>query len=120
MKAPLRLDPTGYVPLMPFAQPVGIAFPVFTSMQTWEDCLRYDPVGAMRALNDAIGRALASDRADYADISFKHWVPPQGLQRKARRVRMTATLYQMQESDSPWILLKPASALSRPGVFLDS
>lgn len=120
MKAPLQLDPKGFIPLMPFSQPVGIGLPVFTSMETWEGCLRYGPIEAMKALSAAIGRALASERADYSTISFKHWVPPTGLQRKARRLRLEASLYQMQESEQPWILLKPASVRSPRGLSLAS
>lgn len=116
MNGPLKLDPNGFIPLMPFSQPAGIGFPVFTSMDTWEGVLRYDPIAAMKALNAAIGRALVGRQADESSISFKHWIPPQAEQRKARRVRLDASLYQMQESDQIWILLKPASAQLRRGL----
>lgn len=120
MNGPLRMDPKGYIPLMPFSLPLGIEFPVFTTISTWEDVLRHDPGGAMRSLNTAIGRALAGKGADQSSITFKHWIPRQGEQRKAHRVRLSASLYQMQESDQPWILLRPASARSQRGLSLAS
>lgn len=112
MNGPLKLDPKGFLPLMPFSKPSGIEFPVFSSLATWEAVLRYDPVGVMQALNAAIGRALAGKQADEPAINFKHWLPPQGEQRKAHRVRLTASLYQMQESNQIWVLLKSSHVRS--------
>lgn len=106
--------------MMPFSQPAGLAFPVFTSMELWEAVLRYDPISAMESLSAAVGRALAGQAADHSTIDFKHWVPPQGEQRKSRRVRMSASLYQMIESEQPWILLKPASVRYPRGLSLAS
>lgn len=120
MSGAIRLDPTGYIPLMPFSRPAGINLPVFTSYECWEEVIRHDPVGAMNALGSAIDRALIGGRADQSTITFKHWIPPQGNQRKAKRTRLSASLYQTIETEEPWILLRPNSRRSPHGLSLAS
>lgn len=115
MKGPLQLDPKGLYPLEAFARPLGAQFPVFTSPQCWEDVVRYDPVGVLQSMFNAIAKALLNDRADRPTIEFRAWIPPQGKQRKAKRVRLQASLYQMIESNQVWIELKTSSLPSRRG-----
>lgn len=112
---PLRIDPKGLYPLEPFAAPLGAQLPVFTTPQCWEEVIRYDPFGIIRSMYDAVARALVSDRADKPSIEFRAWIPPQEGQRKAKRVRLGVTLYQMTEGNQVWIELKKLPGRSKHG-----
>jgi hypothetical protein len=119
---PQVLSPDGLIPLAPFARPMGIHLPVFTSQMTWEEIVRHSPYAALSALGTAVENALNSAgslRADRASIDFKWWVPNEDVAKKARKVHLRATLYQ-SEAQNIWILLAPAPERLRPGVSLAS
>lgn len=112
---PMKINPTGLYPLHPFTQPLGGQLPVFTSPHCWEEVLSADPIGILRAMYDAIARAMVSDRADRPEIEFRAWLPKVGEQRKDKRVRLLAKLYQMTENEQTWIELKRAPERSLRG-----
>lgn len=121
-EGPQVLCSAGLIPLAPFARPMGFHLPVFTSPTTWEDIVRHGPYAALSALGTAVENALnsvGSVRADRASIDFKWWVPNTDVSKKAKKVRLRATLYQ-SEDQNIWILLAPAHERSRPGVSLVS
>lgn len=119
---PTTLNPDGLIPLAPFARPMGLHLPVFTSPTTWERIVRHGPYAALSALGTAVENALSavgSVRADRASIDFKWWVPNEDATKRATKVRLRATLYQSEDRNI-WILLAPTPERFRLGVSLAS
>jgi hypothetical protein len=115
MNGPKRADPEGLYSLTPFTDQLGGAYPVYTSPQSWENCISRDPMGVCERMFRAIEGALTSARANKPTIEFKAWIPSDSG-KKSKRVRLSASLRRMTETEEVWIELKHLPDRSKHGV----